>query len=173
MHRHITNQMACYLLMDLQTSAVKINQELKLGWKPAGLFKLKPESLDRRLEFDGIERTYLELVSLAQSSPKNNSLIRQIEAFLHQNYGNGDMSIATVARQFYISESYFSQYFKNNTGQIFSKYLETLRINTACDLIQNTAKNIDEIALIVGYKNALSFRRAFKKVIGMPPSNYR
>jgi two-component system, response regulator YesN len=172
-NRHISNQMAYYLVIDLQTSAVKFNQELKLDWNAAALVKIKPETVDWKTEFDRVQSAYQELTAFALAKPRNNSLIRQIEAYIVENYSNSDMSIATVAKQFYISESYFSQFFKNNTGQIFSKYLETLRINTACDLIKHTAKNIDEIALEVGYKNALSFRRAFKKVIGVPPSNYR
>jgi two-component system, response regulator YesN len=165
--------MAYYLLMDLQTSAVKFSQELKLGCNAAGLVKIKPEAIDWKTEFSKIQSAYKELATCALSKPRNNSLIHQIEAYITENYSNSDMSIATVAKQFYISESYFSQFFKNNTGQIFSKYLETMRINKACDIIKHTPKNIDEIAQMVGYKNALSFRRAFKKVIGIPPSNYR
>jgi two-component system response regulator YesN len=78
-----------------------------------------------------------------------------------------------MAREFHMSESYFSQYFKKYVDQTFSKYLEALRINKACELIKQRDTTIEEIAEKVGYTSSLSFRRAFKKVVGIPPSGYR
>lgn len=99
--------------------------------------------------------------------------MQRLQEYMEQNYSNSDMSIAMIAENFHISESYVSQFFKKNMGQVFSKYLETLRINKACELIRNTSMSMDEIAAAVGYTSALSFRRAFKKVMGIPPSSYR
>ncbi len=45
----------------------------------------------------------------------------------------------------------------------FSKYLEGLRIEKACELIRNSDLNIEAIATEVGYTSSLSFRRAFRK----------
>lgn len=74
---------------------------------------------------------------------------------------------------FSMSSSYFSTYFKKHLDVTFSKYLEGLRIEKACELIRNSDLNIEAIATEVGYTSSLSFRRAFKKVMGMPPSSYR
>ena len=40
-------------------------------------------------------------------------------------------------------------------------------------LLLNTEYNINEIAQIVGYDNALYFSRMFKKIKGISPSEYR
>ena len=94
-------------------------------------------------------------------------------SYIDKNYGNDMLSVSIIAQEFHMSESYFSQYFKKYADQTFSKYLETLRINNACELIKQTKYTIEEISEKIGYSSALSFRRAFKKVIGMPPSSYR
>ena len=172
-NRHVSNYVAFYLFTNLYTSLAKISQDLKLNWYANSLFKLKLETLDYEAEMNRIIDAYREVTILTNGKPKNNNLIRQIETYINDHFSNNDMSLAMMAVQFNLSESYFSLYFKNNVGQIFSKYLETLRINKACDLIKNTNLNIDEIAAKVGYHSTLSFRRAFKKVLGITPSSYR
>ena len=52
-------------------------------------------------------------------------------------------------------------------------YIEKLRIEKACHLIKNTDMKITEIAETVGYASGASFRRAFKKVTGVSPVEYR
>jgi AraC-like DNA-binding protein len=63
-----------------------------------------------------------------------------------------------------------SQHLKN---ALTSLLVYILRINKAWELIKQTDYTIEEISEKVGYSSALSFRRAFKKVVGMPPSVYR
>lgn len=98
---------------------------------------------------------------------------RKIMAYINEHYGDSSLSVTSAAEAFSMSSSYFSTYFKKHLDVTFSKYLEGLRIEKACELIRNSDLNIEAIAAEVGYTNSLSFRRAFKKVMGMPPSSYR
>ena len=54
-----------------------------------------------------------------------------------------------------------------------SVVIEKLRMEKSCDLIKNTDMKIAEIAEAVGYTSGASFRRAFKKITGMSPVEYR
>ena len=92
---------------------------------------------------------------------------RKIMAYINEHYGDSSLSVTSAAEAFSMSSSYFS------LDVTFSKYLEGLRIEKACELIRNSDLNIEAIATEVGYTSSLSFRRAFKKVMGMPPSSYR
>jgi len=102
----------------------------------------------------------------------NKDMIFNMQAFIDSNYTDANLSVCTIASNFNISQSYFSQFFKEQTGDKFSNYLENLRIQYACRLIKESKYIIDEIAVKVGYNNARTFRRAFKKVTGVAPSSY-
>lgn len=53
------------------------------------------------------------------------------------------------------------------------QYVVSLRIAAAKGYLENSTKNINEIANIVGYNNALYFSRLFKKYTGMTPTEYK
>lgn len=172
--RKLSDYMIYSLLIDMYTTIIKICQDVEFEFNYGPLLKLRPIGLDYSEEFEHIRDAYKTVYAFAAATKSTSSkLITQIEQFVYENYHLSEMSVSMLATEFKFSESYFSQYFKNNTGQIFSKYLETLRINNACKLINETALNIDEIALAVGYNNTLSFRRAFKKIMGVTPSQLR
>ena len=68
---------------------------------------------------------------------------------------------------------YFSHMFKEKLGVNFSNYLENIRMREAARLIKETDISLNELYISVGYNNATSFRRAFKKIYGVTPSSMR
>jgi AraC-like DNA-binding protein len=83
------------------------------------------------------------------------------------------MGLNKISDEFQISESYFSHMFKEKTGVNFSTYLENIRLHEAARLIKETEIGLNELYITVGYNNANTFRRAFKKVYGVTPSAMR
>lgn len=158
---------------DMQTGIIRILQELKLNLPVHGLFHIRSGTLDIEKECSRIRNAYSFIIAELTSNPPEDDTTACIVAYLEENYGDYSMSVSMAAEHFHMSDSYFSACFKKHTGQTFGKYLENLRINMACDLIRSTNMNIEEISFKVGYSNSLSFRRAFKKVMGVPPSSYR
>ena len=67
----------------------------------------------------------------------------------------------------------FSYLFKAETKTNFSEYLEKLRMDQALVLLQTSSIPVSNLYLEVGYNNANSFRRAFKKVHGVSPKAIR
>lgn len=53
----------------------------------------------------------------------------------------------------------------------FSSYLEQRRMARACELLKDGVA-VKETAEKVGYCSDYSFRRAFKRVVGIPPSDF-
>ena len=78
-----------------------------------------------------------------------------------------------VAAVVNLSESYFTIYFKQKTGQNFRDYLLRERTDLARRLLAEHQKSIGEIAAATGYQDYRSFSRAFKNVTGVSPSEYQ
>ena len=62
---------------------------------------------------------------------------------------------------------------KEATGKTFLQHVRDLQIQHAVQLLQTTDKTLEEIAGLCGFANLLTFRRNFKAVVGMNPSDYR
>ena len=77
-----------------------------------------------------------------------------------------------VAAVVNLSESYFTIYFKQKTGQNFRDYLLQERTDLAKRLLAEHQQSIGEIAAATGYQDYRSFSRAFKNVTGVSPSEY-
>jgi two-component system response regulator YesN len=71
------------------------------------------------------------------------------------------------------SPNYFCQLFKKEIGVSFVEYLNSVRIEKAKELLDNTDSMEYEIAVRVGYKEGKYFSVIFKKMTGMSPRQYR
>lgn len=129
--------------------------------------KPQAEQLLRRLS--GLLCDQLEQAPQSDSA----ALIQQIEAYLQSHYCEAEFSVQKAASQFNLSISNLGHYFKSHTGVTVSDYVESLRLNLAQKLLRETDKNISDISVQVGYQQPASFMRAFKKVLGVSPTNWR
>lgn len=92
---------------------------------------------------------------------------------VHSRFTDSGFSLAELAGQFKLTESFISVVFKEHAGETFSDYLEKLRLDRACALLKETDRSINDISLQVGYNSDKTFRRAFKRVYGLQPTSYR
>ena len=106
-------------------------------------------------------------------SDASETLIQQIEQYLQVHYCEPEFTVQKAASQFNLSMSNLSHYFKSHTGVTVSDYVESLRLNLAQKLLAETDKSVSEISALVGYLQSASFMRAFKKVLGVSPTNWR
>lgn len=99
------------------------------------------------------------------------SLIRQAKDYIRQQLPAA--TLETVAHQVGLSPNYFSKLFKKCTGDNFSAYLNSVRMQEAARMLLQTQMHTYEISLAVGYYNAKNFTRAFKAYFGVIPREYR
>lgn len=71
------------------------------------------------------------------------------------------------------NQSYFCRAFKKNFGMSFSEYLNNYRIFTSRRLIEETNKNIADIAFDCGFATPSYFAKCFKSLLGVLPAEYR
>ncbi len=91
--------------------------------------------------------------------------------YVYKNYQNPDFNRHSLSEFCKLSPDYASKYFKSKVGENFSEYLERIRIDEACKLLLKN-KKIEMVARSVGYASDGSFRRAFKKIMGITPTQY-
>lgn len=72
-----------------------------------------------------------------------------------------------------LSQCYFSKLFKKETGLNFVAYLNEKKVIKAKQLLINTDKPINNIAIDLGFEDCGYFIRIFKKIEGMTPKKYR
>ena|GEM_PF-2652433 len=99
-------------------------------------------------------------------------IVDYVLAYMERHSGE-DISQEDIASKLNISIGYMGKYIKNKTGKTFSEYLEDIRINKAKVILVETDDKIHEIAAQVGYHNANSFTRMFKRITGFTPGEYR
>ncbi len=90
-----------------------------------------------------------------------------------QDHSGDELSLGAVARVVNMSASYFSEKFKQAAGMNFVEYVARTRIEKARNFLQNPNLRISEIAFAVGFQSLSQFNRAFKKVTGHAPTEYR
>lgn len=98
---------------------------------------------------------------------------QRLKAYVEKHYSDPQLCVAMAAEEFTLSESYFSQFFKDVMKDSFSSYLENVRLNKAKNLIDEGSYDLEQVAKMVGYHNSGTFRRAFKRVTGVSPSIWR
>lgn len=84
-----------------------------------------------------------------------------------------DMSITRLAEEFHFQEDYFNRFIKEQTGLTYTEYLQSLRLQRAENLLQNTDYTIDKIVKDVGYKNKGYFYKIFIERYGITPAQFR
>jgi AraC family transcriptional regulator, transcriptional activator of pobA len=82
-------------------------------------------------------------------------------------------SVAYCAEQLHLSPNYFGDMIKKETGKTALEYIQLKMMDIAKEKMMDTSKSINEIAYELGFKYPQHFTRAFKKITGYTPVNYR
>ena len=93
--------------------------------------------------------------------------------YIKNNLTADDLSQGAMARMAGISRDYFSRIFKNVTGMNYSKWLNTVRLEKASELLVEDGRTLTEVAMLSGFQSIPSFNRVFREEKGMAPGEYR
>ncbi len=106
------------------------------------------------------------------------SLFQRIRVHIVRNksYLNPDLSISDLAYSLHTNEKYISRAIAEGSGENFSTFINTFRVNEAKKLLSDPANNMltsDQIADKCGFSNASTCRRNFKKLTGLNPLSFQ
>lgn len=89
------------------------------------------------------------------------------------NHLNEDITVEKLAEQVLMSPRNFARVFARELKITPIKYVEKLRLETACRYLTETHLNINEIADMCGLKNTINMNRTFLRMYNTTPSQYR
>ena len=92
---------------------------------------------------------------------------------IKHNLTSDDLSQTAMAELAGISKDYFSRIFRTVTGMNYSKWLNTVRLEKATELLADKEKTLTEVAMLSGFQSISSFNRVFHAEKGMAPGEYR
>jgi len=92
--------------------------------------------------------------------------------YIQKNF-QSDISLEDAADCVQKSRNYFSSLFKREMGMSFVDYVNHLRVQEACRLLDTTSELTYEVATRVGFSSYKYFSAVFKREVGCSPSCYR
>ena len=147
----------------------------------ATLYRSLPElGRDRLLEMGEILMQYSEnLIELEGKDwirkiegEDQAPLIDRIRLYIKKNYML-PITPGSICTRFHLNPSYLAREFKKSTGQTLTEALHAERIENAKRLLGSSSLPVENIALNIGFYDANYFSRVFKRIVGMPPQEYR
>ena len=92
--------------------------------------------------------------------------------YLNTNYKSG-ITLDDVAAAVNTSKYHLCRRFHDTTGATIFEYLNNLRLAKVHNMLINTDCTIDEIVKETGFSSSVNLTRAFKKLYGIPPTEFR
>ena len=84
-----------------------------------------------------------------------------------------DLSLADAAKAAGASVFHFCKVFHKATGLTFTDYVARVRLEDARSRLLNPNLRVSEIAYDVGFQSLTQFNRAFKRIVGCSPTQFR
>ncbi len=119
------------------------------------------------------EEACRQLAQLLDSDQNVRALKEEIVAYMNERYADPDLSLNSLADHFGVSTKYICLVCKECLNSTFLQYVREKQIRRAAELLKTTGESLESIAIQCGFTNMLTFRRNFKVVMGMNPSDYR
>jgi YesN/AraC family two-component response regulator len=176
----LSPEMSRGLYIDLCSTIVKLVGSLRLN--EAELFGVTLDPAKSAEQWTSVEQMFSHLRKLyqqicdkvTQNKPgAGEQLYTGITKFIQQHFHENALSLTTIADHFQINPTYLSSFFKKQSGDNVSNYINNLRMERSKQLLRDTSLTVNEIALRVGYANHIGFIRAFRKNEGITPGQYR
>lgn len=109
----------------------------------------------------------------------NKDILTHFEELLDEYYASekpkqlGTPTVGWLASQLHLSPNYFGDLIKKETGTSAIEYIQRKMIDTAKNMLAQSSLSISEISYSLGYQYPQYFCRAFKKLTGCTPKEYR
>jgi transcriptional regulator GlxA family with amidase domain len=114
----------------------------------------------------------LPYASMAANVDHGDGAILKCQTWLADNYDRADV-VADAVRLLGLPKRTFDRRFKAATGYSPLAYVQQLRIEEAKQMLETGTEPVEAIGREVGYEDAASFRRLFRRFAGMSPGDYR
>ncbi len=115
---------------------------------------------------------YKASVPLMDKNRKHEGTLLSIIDFIAENHTRR-ITLADIAKKFDYDYNYMSRCFKKYFNVTFTDFINSYRLETAINLLENTDHTITSIAFESGFQSLRTFNDFFKKTMKLSPTEYR
>ncbi|PYI56647.1 hypothetical protein DLM86_04385 [Paenibacillus flagellatus] len=104
--------------------------------------------------------------------PSVADVFEAVKTHLEQEFAQ-DVKVRDLADKFAISATYLRRLFLQRLGMTPKHYLQQVRNEHACRYLTYTGMSMKDVARACGYADEFHFSKAFRRMNGRSPSDYR
>ena len=104
--------------------------------------------------------------------PKQYKCVSLIKKYIDDHFTNQDFSLEKMSKELSYNPKYVSHVFKKEFGVGIVEYLNTIRIQNACTLMEQGFSGVNDISYNCGYSDSQYFSKIFKSRVGVTPTEY-
>lgn len=110
--------------------------------------------------------------AVKKMTPAQETHVNLAVRYIQEHYQEA-IDVDSICNEIGFSKYYFCKVFKKQQGKTIHQYLTDYRIKNAKEMLAYSKLSVNTIATQVGFKNSLTFIRAFERTVNMTPSEYR
>ncbi|MAZ21051.1 helix-turn-helix domain-containing protein [Roseovarius sp.] len=126
----------------------------------------------RLFVLDPPEREQSYYATFVPNTKHKDQSVAAIQILLQEDPG-GAHTVGSLAQAAMMSERSLLRRFKQATGMTPVTYLQFLRVKAARSRLELTRDSFERISWDLGYGDTAAFRRVFRRIVGLTPSDYR
>jgi AraC-like DNA-binding protein len=107
----------------------------------------------------------------AKKHAKKDGVIQSIE-YMRENI-HGNVTLHDLARSAGLSVSHYCSLFKKKTMQSPLNLYTSMKVQRACQMLQNRDQTIKSIAYSLGFFDQYHFSKVFKQIMGTSPKHFK
>jgi len=113
-----------------------------------------------------------EIFEEKKSLGKVKSTVAAIKKYIDENYLDSELSLEKISVDLFYNKKYISHVFKSEMKIGVIEYLNTVRVQHACTLMEQGMTSVKDIAAICGFRDALYFSKIFKSKMTKTPTQH-
>lgn len=121
--------------------------------------------------FDVFERVSASLED--KKNARHDEVVSKIIAIIREKYMDQELSLDGIAEEMGLSATYIGRLFKKHTLNTILNTIIEVRMENARELLLTTDLAVGDIAERTGFSNSPYFYKAFKKINGVTPADFR
>lgn len=114
----------------------------------------------------------LPYASMVENVKHGDGVIEKCQEWVARHYDRGEI-VSELVRRSGLPKRSFDRRFRAATGYSPLAYVQAMRVEEAKQMLETTAVAVETVGRKVGYEDAASFRRLFRRLVGMTPGDYR
>ena len=106
------------------------------------------------------------------SNPAQSNSVDRIKNYIDEHFSEQNFSLEKMGKELSYNKKYISSLFKKSMGIGIIDYLNTIRIQNACTMMDQGFVSVSDIAYRCGYSCSQYFSKKFKAQMGITPTEY-